>query len=90
MDSISIGRCVIFTDEHFKDHYALVTAIWGDPDQKPAINLLYVCDDAERTDQYGRQIERKTSCVHVDNNSAAGWAWRYPGEKKPAWPEVIK
>ena len=72
---ISVGDHVIFTDTHRKQHSALVTEVWDSGveqrrDSLPALNLLYVVKDETRTDQYGRQIERESSVVHVDFNSA--------------------
>jgi hypothetical protein len=87
---VSIGSHVIFTDENFWEHDALVTAIWGDPDKKPTINLLYVSGDESKTDQYGRQIERPTSIQHAEFNSAGGYCWRFPSEDRPRMGEVIK
>ena len=72
---INVGDHVIFTDTHRKQHSALVTEVWDSGveqrrDSLPALNLLYVVKDETRTDQYGRQIERESSVVHVDFNSA--------------------
>jgi len=90
MKWLSIGSHVLFTDEHFVEHDALVTAIWGDPEKKPTINLLYVSGDDSKTDQYGRQIERPTSIQHAKDNSAGGYCWRFPDEERPPMGKVIK
>jgi len=82
MDKLSVGCHVIYTDENFIDHDALVTAIWGEPDGKPCVNLLYASLDKNRQDQYGRQIERPTSVVHMQDNQARGYCWRFPGEER--------
>jgi len=72
---INVGDHVIFTDTHRKQHSALVTEVWDSGveqrrDSLPAINLLYVVKDETRMDQYGRQIERESSVVPVESNSA--------------------
>jgi hypothetical protein len=74
---VNVGDHVIFTDTRRKQHSALVTEVWdGGPEVEqvreslPAINLLYVVDDETRMDQYGRQIERESSVVPVESNSA--------------------
>lgn len=82
---LNIGDRVIYTDPLQKDHEALVTAVWdeasgapyGDP---PGCNIIYVVDDESRSDQYGRQIERDTSVVHVSYQAAPGRQWRWPDE----------
>ena len=61
---MQVGSEVIYTDEYRKDHMALVTAIWG----KDCINLVYVSGDEGKTDPYGRQIERETSCCRYSTN----------------------
>jgi hypothetical protein len=72
---VKIGDHVIFIDTHRKQHSALVTEVWDSGveqrrDSLPAINLLYVVKDETRMDQYGRQIERESSVVPVESNSA--------------------
>lgn len=64
---------VLFTDAVGKTHHAIVTADWGS-DSWPdgAVNLVYVSDDENLTDPYGRQIVRQTSVVHKNNQSAHG------------------
>lgn len=49
--------------------------------QEPSCNLLFVSIDEKKDDTYGRQIERKTSCVHAGSQSAPGWSWSWPEEK---------
>lgn len=46
----------------------------------PCINLVFVSGDGDRTDGYGRQIERETSLVHRDQQSAAGQYFRFADE----------
>jgi hypothetical protein len=47
----------------------------------PCINLVCVSSDEAKQDQYGRQIERETSVVHIRNNSAGGFCWQWPDEE---------
>ena len=72
-----IGAHVSFVDEYAVAHHAICTQVWdaGDPEKypTPAINLLFVSDDESQTDQYGRQIVRKTSVVHHSQQSAHGF-----------------
>lgn len=100
MQNLSIGSHVIFTDEHFKDSNALVTAIWASPNWKelskedstyiPCINLVIVSYDEAKDDQYGRQIERRTSIVHKTSQPAGGFCWRLPNEDPPKMGTVTK
>lgn len=78
--TLKIGSAVIWIDSMRQPHNALVTAIHGDAENKPAINLLIVSDDANKRDEYGRQIERQTSVVHIGNNSAGAFCWKFPEE----------
>lgn len=75
---IAIGDAVVFTDAVAQEHKALVTQVWGDEASpwEPAVNLVFVSDDAARTDQYGRQLERHTSVVHKTAQPAHGMFWR--------------
>ena len=75
---VNIGDNVIYADEFGTTHDALVTHNWGQSDTKPSINLLWVSTDSEKMDTYGRQIERNTSVVHQDNQSAHGRWWAFP------------
>jgi hypothetical protein len=40
-----------------------------------SINVVIVCDDPLKTDTYGNQIERHTSVVHKDRQTAHGFYW---------------
>jgi hypothetical protein len=70
------GDHVVFIDEFRKHHNALVTAPWGET----CVNLLYVSADEQKTDSYGRQIERESSCVHLTCNEAKAHCWAWPDE----------
>lgn len=57
---LKVGQHVIFIDSLRKKRDAFVTAWWS----QTCCNLVYVSDDAAKTDDYGRQIERSTSVSH--------------------------
>lgn len=77
---MKMGRLVEFVDEHGKSHEALVTAIFDNGDSEkyptPSINVVFVSDDLTKHDQYGQQIERRTSVPHNSNQSAHGYCWK--------------
>jgi hypothetical protein len=50
--------------------------------QEPSCNLLFVSSDEKKDDCYGRQIERRTSCVHAVSQMAPGFSWSWPEEKE--------
>lgn len=62
-----------FVDETRNEHHAIVTAVHA----PTSINLVYVTGDPAKTDQYGRQIERRTSVVHEDLQGATGMFWKF-------------
>lgn len=70
---VKVGDIVSYYDSYGREHKALVTNVFGE--NKPAINVVYVSDDENRTDTFGRQIERQTSVVHRDNQYAHGMYW---------------
>lgn len=76
---VTIGQIVKFTDERAVAHDALVTSVFDNGDQEkypdPSINVVYVSKDGTQTDQYGRQIVRKTSVTHRSKQSAHGYFW---------------
>lgn len=80
MDGLEIGKAVVFTDSLGQDHLALVTTTFGEK----GCNLVYVSEDATRTDTYGRQLERATSVLHQSIQPAAGMFWRFVTEEKRA------
>lgn len=101
-EKLEVGTQVIYTDKHFVDRVALVTAIWGAPDWRehcldgpdqasvPCINLVYVSGDSSKDDPYGRQLERDTSVVHASTQPAGGFCWRMPEEPRPPMGTVEK
>lgn len=79
------GDTVIYFDEFGRQHTALLVAIWGEragvidgstfASNEPSVNLLFVSPDEKRTDTNGRQIERRSSCMHVQWQSGWGNCW---------------
>ncbi len=65
-NEVNVGDAVVFIDEKRQQHCALVTEVHGDPGSRPSVNLLWVSDDPNERDQYGRQINRDSSVVHRD------------------------
>lgn len=75
---VKIGDSVTFVDTHGREHSALITVVHGSgygPENQPAVNLLYVSDDENQKDQYGRQIIRSSSVCHKSNQGASGYYW---------------
>ena len=74
----TIGEGVIYVDENRVEHDALLTIVHGPgygPENEPTVNLLYVSKDADRSDQYGRQVIRESSVAHCSNNGVYGRCW---------------
>lgn len=81
LTGLTVGGCVTFVDARAVQHQALVTAIWGNPEQTvPCINIVLVASDAAKQDQYGRQLERHTSLVHKTSQGAHGMYYMMPGD----------
>lgn len=72
-----IGASVIYVDERGNPHNALVTA-WHGPE---CCNLLFVSSDELRRDDFGRQFERRSSCVHEKRMPAHGNYFVWPDER---------
>lgn len=93
----TVGQAVVYVDEFGRKHDALITAWWKQPElthrgQKlatqpdvkwgePCCNLLFVTGDEAKTDSYGRQTERRSSCVHKSSQTAHGNFWCWPDEQ---------
>lgn len=76
-----VGGPVVFVDPVGKQFPALVTAIWGKPEDLPLVNAVYCSGDENRQDSYGRQIERSTSVSYKDKvGGVHGFYWMFPGE----------
>lgn len=81
MPRVEIGQAVAFTDERGRRRDALVTAVHGPREYEeagPSINVIAVCEDDDRADQYGRQVERSSSVVHRAHQGAHGMYWAQP------------
>lgn len=78
MKEVYVGSGVTFVDSKGHEHNALVMCVHGPADQNPAVNLVYVSSDPERSDGFGRQIERSSSAVHRNSQSAHGNYWYFP------------
>lgn len=74
----NVGELVIFHDTKNKPHNAIVTTIYS----PYCINAAYVSSNENEQDNYGRQIKRTASCMHVSTQGMAhGNYWRYPNEE---------
>lgn len=70
------GEVVVYVDPVGMRRPALVTQPWG----PTCVNLVFVSGDESRSDSYGRQIERQSSCVHVSVMPVHGNYWRFTDE----------
>jgi len=73
MKEVHVGDTVVWHESDGKALKALVTAVWG----PTCINLVVVSGDETKKDDYGRQIERRTSCSYKDQNRVHGFYWRF-------------
>lgn len=78
------GDHVVYHDERGNPHQALCTTDWGG-----CINVLFVSSDGTKKDQYGRQIERESSVVHVKTTSVHGRYWRWPIEEPHPYVQPV-
>jgi hypothetical protein len=86
--TIKDGQYVKVVDESGRLHDGLVTRQWGsiegtvvkDGEAGPCVNVLFVTDDQAKTDPYGLQIERLSSCSHKRSTTAPGRYWYFPDE----------
>jgi hypothetical protein len=68
-----VGEPVKWHNSLGVEHDALITAVWTET----CVNLVVVSKDEAKTDQYGRQIERQTSCSYKNSNQVYGYYWRF-------------
>lgn len=56
------------------------------PIYTPCCNLVFVSEDTSKSDPYGRQIERQTSCGYGRHNPTPfiGQCWAWPDEEEEA------
>lgn len=66
-----VGGSVVYTNPRGKTCVALVTAVWG----INCINLVYVAEEENQTDNYGRKIARESSLMRKSSDSAHGQFW---------------
>jgi len=67
---VKVGSVVKYYDSHNKEHNGLVTAVWS----QDCVNIVYVSDDENKQDQYGRQLERGATSIRrrSENDGGAG------------------
>lgn len=74
---IQAGQAVTYVDEVGVPHAAIVTEWHGNVGMHATcVNLVFVSSDEKRRDEYGRQIERRSSISHESVVSAHGNFWR--------------
>lgn len=76
-EQVKIGDAVTYVDQFGVEHNALVTQVWsGGP--PPGINCVYVSDNEDERDQYGRQIRREATSVQHERGvgETPGRFWR--------------
>lgn len=84
-----VGAHVEFYDPIGKKHDALILAVWG----SHCINLVFVVDDPNQKDNYGRKtFKGYTSVMHGTYQQAHGNYWLWPGEEReePSFPDTAK
>jgi len=79
--TVKVGELVVWHDSLGNAHNALVTAVWT----PNCINVVFVSGDETKTDPYGRQIERATSCSYKDQNRVHGFYWRFVEDEPNAY-----
>ena len=72
-----VGELVVYHNEVGLEHNALVTSVWG----KSCINVVMVSSDSSKKDGYGRQLERRASCMHGSVGLVHGNYWRFEDEE---------
>jgi hypothetical protein len=77
---VAIGSFVTYIDTLGRERPALVTNMFGPLESNPSINVVFVNDDENQTDSYGRKIERASSVVHHSYQYAHGNKWKPIGE----------
>lgn len=77
MREVKVGDCVHYVDPVGRPANALVTAVWS----PTCINVVLISDDSNKTDSYGRQIERYTSVCHKSNSPVHGNYFKHHDEE---------
>ena len=98
-----VGEPVIFFDSVGMRHNALLTSVHGertittikeegkepvDKEWVPSVNLLVISPDKQRTDTWGRQIERFSSVGHFREYGTWGNIWCFSDELDDALVET--
>lgn len=80
-EDVKVGDVVVWISELRVEHDALVTAVWpwGNQGGPPSLNLVFVAKDENKSDNYGRQVERSTSVPHESRQPRFG----HPEDKNP-------
>ena len=75
---LKVGQHVVFIDSLRKPHDAIVTAWWS----QTCCNIVIVSGDEQKSDDYGRQIERHTSVCHksAQGDVVYGMVFCFPDE----------
>jgi len=72
MEKKNIGDAVTFYDSYKVKHPALVTNVFS----ATCVNLVFVSEDDNKKDDYGRQLERHTSVSHISvHGGSVGMCW---------------
>jgi len=93
-----VGALVVYFDRYRRRCNAIVTAVHGKVQMVgraggeqvldiPCINIVITSQDGDKTDQYGRQVERETSVVHANGQyGRAGYYYCFPDEEQDCLP----
>lgn len=74
---MKVGDHVIYVDPTGGHRPSVLTNVFGSGDT-PSVNVVFVNDDENQTDTYGRKIERATSVPHREQQKAHGNYWFKP------------
>jgi len=70
------GDAIVYHDSVGTPFNAVVICVWS----VKLLNLVTIEDDPSRSDSYGRQIRRITSCSHKSVMAVHGNYWRWADE----------
>ncbi len=86
----NVGDAVVFHDDHGVARNALITCYHGPPKDEAGeyigevscVNLVFVSGEEPRQDQYGRQMEHRSSIPHKGYQGVTfGNYWRWSDEE---------
>lgn len=66
-----VGEVITYVDEVGVSHDALVTIYFGGVHPNGALNCVYVSSDTNKSDPYGRQLERASSVSRQNEHTTA-------------------